>query len=80
MDLVLQPQLSMAKSTSSFVVDTVVKWFLLCLLAFVLIYSKLVSLTGGYKGIKAISKFSGKSRILRQNTHKKKRNKKGFLI
>jgi len=36
----------MAKSTSSFVVDAVVKWLLLCLLVFVLIYSKFVVLKG----------------------------------
>lgn len=36
----------MAKSTSSFVVDAVVKWLLLCLLEFVLIYSKFVALKG----------------------------------
>lgn len=63
LDLVLQPQLSKAKSTSSFVVDTVAKWFLLGLFAFVLTYSKLVSLTGGYKETKTISKCSGKSAV-----------------
>lgn len=62
----------MAKSTSSFVVDAVVKWLLLCLLEFVLIYSKFVALKGEIIFLRK-----------KKNTEKKtlkKRSEKEFLI